>query len=417
MSNQLLTNQVLSFETLMVLKNNLKIIKNFYRDADSEFGKKGGKIGDTFYMRKPQRFIGRDGQAYQPEGLSDTQVPITINQQSGVDFEFSTAEKYLSIDDFRRRYLEKAGISIANKLDLRGAQMAVQNTANMVGTVGVTPGLSGSDSFQIYSDAGRLLVEGGFQKNSGDLTLAITAKAEVGWNTYSKAFFNPSGALSSQWKTGQISNALSYDWYVDENLPTQTIGALGGTPVVDGANQTGTSINTRGWTASITGVLNVGDVISYPSIFTVNPQSRLSTGTPFSQVVQAIASSDGGGLATLSLYPALVPSGQYQNATASPADGALISVYGVAAAGQGAIAGASTRQMLLWHPEAFAFMSFPGDVPDGVDMGYEARDQETGVSMRFVRVFDAVRDQWPCRFDVYYGASPMYNEGACRITT
>jgi hypothetical protein len=50
-------------------------------------------------------------------------------------------------------------------------------------------------------------------------------------------------------------------------------------------------------------------------------------------------------------------------------------------------------------------------------MGYEARDKDTGVSMRFVRVFDAVRDQWPCRFDVYYGASPMYTEGAVRITT
>lgn len=417
MSNQLLTNQVLSFETLMVLKNNLKILRNFYRDADSEFGKKGGKIGDTFYMRKPQRFIGRDGQAYQPEGLSDTQVPLTINQQSGVDFEFSSAEKYLSIDDFRRRYLEKAGISIANKLDLRCALMAVQNTANLVGTVGTTPGLSGSDSFLTYSQAGQLLVEGGFPINAGELTLALTAKAQVGWNTYSKAFFNPSSNLSSQWKTGQISNALNYQWYVDENLPTQTIGNLGGTPVVDGANQTGTTINTRGWTASVSNLLNVGDVISYPSIFNVNPQSRLSTGTPFSQVVQATASSDGAGNCTLSVYPAMVPSGQYQNCTASPADGALISVYGVAAAGQSAIAGQSTRQMILWHPEAFAFMSFPGDVPDGVDMGSVANDPETGVSLRFVRVFDAVRDQWPCRFDVYYGASPMYPEGACRITT
>lgn len=417
MSNQLLTNQVLSRETLMVLKNDLVILPHFYRDADSEFGKKGGKIGDTFYMRKPQRFIGRDGQAYSPEGLSDTQVPITINQQSGVDFEFSTAEKYLSIDDFKSRYLDKAAQSIANKLDLRCAQMAVQNTANLVGTVGVTPGLSSSDAFLIYSQAGQILQEGGFPLKGGNFTMALTAKARVGWNTFSKAFFNPTAALAEQWKTGQISNALNYDWFVDENLPTQTIGALGGTPVVDGANQTGTSIATRGWSNSIAGLLQVGDVISYPSVFNVNPQSRLSTGEPFKQVVQAIAASDGGGLSTLSLFPALVPSGQYQNCTASPADGALISVNGVAAAGQGAIAGVASRQMLLWHPEAFAFMSFPGDVPQDNDQGYEARDKEIGVSLRFVRVFDAVRDQWPCRFDVYYGTSPMYPEGACRIQT
>ena len=124
----------------------------------------------------------------------------------------------------------------------------------------------------------------------GELTLALTAKAQVGWNTYSKAFFNPSGKLSEQWSTGQVSNALGYQWYVDENLPTQTIGALGGRRVIEGANQTGTTINLKGWTPSVTGVLNVGDVISYSGVFNVNPQSRLSTGQPFQQVVQA---SDG----------------------------------------------------------------------------------------------------------------------------
>lgn len=416
MSNQLLTSQVITYETLSVLKNDLRIVKNFWRDGDKEFGKKGDKIGDTLYVRKPQRFIGRDGQAYQPEGLSDTQVPITINQQSGVDFEFSTAELYLSIDDFRNRYLAKAGESIANKLDLRCAQMAVINTANNVGTVGTIPGLSGSDAFYIYSQAGRLLTENGFQRNV-KRTMALTAGAEVGWNTYSKAFFNPSGKLSDQWDSGQVSNALGYKWFVDENLPTQTIGALGGTPAVDGANQTGTTINLKGWTPSVTGVLNVGDVISYSGVYNVNPQSRLSTGQPFQQVVQAIASSDGAGLATVSVYPAMVPSGQYQNCTASPADSALVSVYGVAAAGQSAIAGVSTRQQLLWTPEAYAFMSFPGDVPKGVDMGYAANDNSSGVSLRFVRVWDAVRDQWINRFDVYYGASPMYPEGGVRVNS
>lgn len=416
MSNQLLTTQAISYESLMILENNLAIAKRFYTEQNSEFGKKGEKIGDTYYMRKPQRYIGRDGQLWQPEALSDTQVPIVINQQFGVDWEASTYEMKLDLDNISERYLKPAAESMANKIDLRCAVMAVQNTANLVGTVGTTPGLSGSNAFLTYSQAGQRLIEGGFPQPA-QYTMAITAGAQVGWNTFAQPFFNPTGSLSSQWKTGQVSNALGYDWHVDENLPTQTIGALGGTPVVDGANQTGTSINTRGWTGGVTGILNVGDVISYPSIFTVNPQSRQSTGTPFSQVVQAIASSDGGGLATLSLYPAMVPSGQYQNCTASPSDGALISVYGVAAAGQGAIAGAATRQMLLWHPQAFALAYFAGQVPNNVDIGNVATNSKTGVSIRYVRDFDVVRDMWPNRFDVYCGMSPLYTEGACRITT
>jgi hypothetical protein len=75
MSNQLLTSQVITYETLSVLKNDLRIVKNFWRDGDKEFGKKGDKIGDTLYVRKPQRFIGRDGQAFQPEGLSHHHQP------------------------------------------------------------------------------------------------------------------------------------------------------------------------------------------------------------------------------------------------------------------------------------------------------------------------------------------------------
>src|SRR5579863_9302932 len=114
MANQLLTTQEITQATLWVLENNLKAVPNMTRDYDDQFGKKGDKIGDTLYVRKPPRFIGRDGQAYQPEGLTDTQVPVTINQQSGVDFEFSSVEKYLSLDDFKERYLNKAGISIAN---------------------------------------------------------------------------------------------------------------------------------------------------------------------------------------------------------------------------------------------------------------------------------------------------------------
>jgi len=67
-ANQLLTRQEITQEPLRVLENSLMVIPGFYRDYDVEFGKKGGKIGDTLYVRKPQRFIGRDGQAYQPEG-------------------------------------------------------------------------------------------------------------------------------------------------------------------------------------------------------------------------------------------------------------------------------------------------------------------------------------------------------------
>lgn len=415
MANQLLTRQEITREKLMVLENNTRVLPNFYRDLDQEFGRKGGKIGDTIFVRKPARAIGRDGQAYQPEGMTDTQVPIAINQQSGVDFEFSSAEKFLSLDAFKDRYLEPYGIALANKLDQRCALMAMQNTAQLVGTPGTTPGFSGTDAFLIYSQAGQKLDEMGFPLKGGR-TLIITPAMRVGWLAYSKQFFNPQNVLGKQWKEGMPDDtALGYKWWIDQNVPVQTIGALGGTPTLNGANQTGTSILTTGWTASTNGILNVGDVVSFANCFAVNPQSRLSTGSLAQFVVQATANSDGGGNSALTLFPALVPFGQFQNVTASPAVNALISVYNTAAAGQGALSALSTPQALCFHKQAFAFVSFPGDVPEGVDMGYEDRSEEIGVSLRFVRIFDGYRDMWINRFDVYYGTGPLYSEGACRV--
>ena len=341
MANQLLTNQEITFESLDILTNRICVIANTHRDYEKEFGKKGNKIGDTIYVRKPPRAIGRDGQAYQPEGMVDTEVPITINQQSGVDFEFSTAEKFESLDDLKRRYLDAYMASLANKLDGRMATMMMQNTANFVGTVGTTPGLSASDAFQIYSTAGQRLEEMGFPAESesgkkGNRNLIITAGGNTGWNTYTKQFFNPSDSLTKQWKTGQVNNALGYQWMPTQITPTQTIGLLGGTPTANGANQTGTSILTTGWTDSITGILNVGDILTFAGVFAVNPQTRQSTGSLQDFVVQAQVNSAGDTTATVVISPAIVPSGQFQNVTNSPATTALISVYHVAAAGQSA---------------------------------------------------------------------------------
>lgn len=424
MANQYLTRQEITWAKLEVLENNLVVVPNLYRDLDQEFGKKGGKIGDTIFVRKPPRAIARSGQAYQPQAMVDTEVPITINQQNGIDFEFSTAEKFLSLDDFQDRYLDPYMVALSNVLDAGAITTAVQNTANLVGTAGTTPGLSGTDAFLIYSQADQKLTEMGFPQDKAQFrkgrNLVINAAMRTGWNTYSKQFFNPKDSLTKQWKTGQIDNALNIDWMVDQNAPVQTIGALGGTGAVTTAGQTGSSINTNGWTGSVNGLLNIGDIVTYTGaigtgVYAVNPQSRQSTGALQDFTIQATINSDVSGNATLVHLPAIVPSGQFQNVTNSPASNALISVFHVAAAGQSAIAGLNSVQGLLWTRQAHAFVSFPGDVPEGADMAMEARSKEVGISIRFVRMYDPVRDMFTNRTDVYWGTGPLYSEGAVRI--
>lgn len=81
-------------------------------------------------------------------------------------------------------------------------------------------------------------------------------------------------------------------------------GSAGGTPQVNGASQTGKTLNTKGWPASTSGVLLAGDYIQLDSGATSKLHKVLND-----------ANSDAGGLAALDIWPSL---------RSSPADSATI---------------------------------------------------------------------------------------------
>jgi hypothetical protein len=91
-----------------------------------------------------------------------------------------------------------------------------------------------------------------------------------------------------------------------------TLGVGTGTPLVKGASQTGKSLITDGWTASQTGILKAGDLITLASI-------------PWVFEVTADCDSDGAtpSVATIPISPGIL-------AGASPADNAAIVVTSAA---------------------------------------------------------------------------------------
>jgi hypothetical protein len=83
-------------------------------------------------------------------------------------------------------------------------------------------------------------------------------------------------------------------------------GAATGTPLVNGAGQTGNELVTDGWTTSTTGILKAGDYIQLGSAATARLYKVLDD-----------VNSDGSGNATLTLWPDL---------RSAPADNAAITV-------------------------------------------------------------------------------------------
>ncbi len=85
---------------------------------------------------------------------------------------------------------------------------------------------------------------------------------------------------------------------------TSPRGSAAGTPVVNGASQTGTTLATRGWTPSQTGALKAGDFFGLENRY---------------HMLAADADADGAGNASLEIEPAL---------RSSPADGAALVTAG-----------------------------------------------------------------------------------------
>ncbi len=82
-------------------------------------------------------------------------------------------------------------------------------------------------------------------------------------------------------------------------------GIATGTPLVDGASQTGNELDTKGWTTGQTGIMKAGDYFSLGS----------GTSTQLYKVLDD-ANSDGGGLATLLIWPSL----RFSPANSAPLD-------------------------------------------------------------------------------------------------
>ena len=110
----------------------------------------------------------------------------------------------------------------------------------------------------------------------------------------------------------------------------------------------------------------------------------------------------------MSIYPAIVLSGPFQNVVAAPSAGASINVFGAA--------GVNSPQGLCFHKGSFALGMADMVLPTGgVIMAERKSSDQLGLSMRYIKAYDINSDRLPGRFDVLYGWTTLYGETACRV--
>lgn len=406
MSNVLLNISMITKESLMQLKNQLGFTAGVNRQYDDKFANEGAKIGSVINIRKPVRYKVTDGPALEIQNIADQSVALTLDQQKHVGFQFSSKELSLNIDEFSKRYIAPAMTALANKIDVDGTAQ-YKNVWNAVGTPGTAP-----TSLSTALSAGQKLDENGAPLDD-ERKIVIPSALQTDFVSSGLTLFNDQSELSKQYKRGRMGVAAGFTWSMDQNMPQHSTGAIDGTPLVNSTSAADgdTSIAVDGSsTASITGAYKAGDVITFGSVYAVNPQTKQSTGSLMQFVVTADCnfSSNAG---TVNFLPALQSTGAYQNVDSLPVDEAAVQLFGAA----NTYANKKSLVGMAFHRDAFVLGMADLQLPGGVDMAARASDPDSGLSLRIVRAYDVNNDVFPCRIDVIYGWKTIYSELACRI--
>lgn len=412
MANALITSQIITNEVLRIAHNNSAFLGNTNSDFKDAWDK-DLKPGQTIQARAPVQFTHRTGEVANPQDITERSVPITLQPLLGLDFPIGSTELSTSVGSngnvskaFKERYLKPAGLKLAALLDYNVGTILKNGTHQMVGTPG-TPPATFADLLQAGVPLDRMSVP-----RDGMRMAAIEPGANATIVAGLSGLFNNQSVLAEQYKTGIIKTGAGLDIAMSQNVPSHTVGPLGGVPLVNGANQgiinvgttdnpyaATTSLVTNGWTAAAALRLNAGDTYTIAGVFSVNPETKASTGVLQSFLVTAPVSSDAAGNATIISSPAIIAGGAYQNVTARPATGAAITITSGAA-------GQTYTQNMVWHRDAITFVSPKQELPGGMDMAYQASmADEGGVSLRFVRGYDILSNKFISRFDILWGAA------------
>ena len=387
-------------ESLRILKNSLAVARTFNTDYGKDY-KQAFAVGETIRVKLPQRFTIRDGLGYNAQAINRIYTTVACDQVFGVDFEMDSVEKALKAergqDAIRAEYILPAMNQISQEVDSRATLFAYQNTPNIVGVLGTNP-----TAMSTYNEARAEMVRNACP--AGDKNMIISPGMQVSISTAVSTVFNPTGVISDTFRQGMLGTGAGFQkWFESMSLYSHTAGTWAGTVETDGAGQSGSSLLL---TATTGDTFFKGDVFSIENVYNVNPVTRRSTGVlkrfVITQATVAAASA-----ATINFYPPIYgPGSQYQNVNALPANDADLTLF----PGTSSPNGKAGINGLAIHRDAFALVAVPLEVPSAVEQSSIARDPETGIAIRYVKMFDPIQSRMVNRFDVLMGFGVLYAE-------
>lgn len=409
MANTIITPRILAMETLAHLENELNICSKISTDFSKEFT----AVGDTIDVRRPVRFQGQsdnlDVSSYN-EDINEGKVPLQLDRTETIKFQIDPLDMTLSVesDKIQQRYIKPAVTKFKDVLEVEAGKQ-YKKFWNFSGTPGTTPG-----TFKSLGNVGVKLT------NS-----AVPHDGRYAWHNPETALELADGLkgvyVSEKAKTA--FERMSFGRYANfqnvesVHVPTHTVGALGGTPLVNGAAQNVTytasrdsntqTLATDGWSNSVTDLLKAGDVFTIDGVYAVNPISKIASSELQDFVVQADIDSNGAGQCEVVIAPAIITSGAYQTVSAAPADDAPITI-------KTGSANTSYKQSLLMHPDAMTLVTRPLKIPSSTFKTTTVSGNKVSISLSENGNFNTLAHEY--RLDMLFKVEALYPDLGARLT-
>lgn len=403
MSNTILNIDMITAKALDILENELVLTRNVNKQYDDSFAREGAKIGSSLRIRLPDRALVTDGAALNVQDENQQYTTLTVSTQKQIGLNFTSEELKMKVDNFADLIIKPRVSQLASSIDAAVAAGVFPSIYQSVGTPGTTP-----SSSLVLLQAQQKLNELAAPMSPRYAT--VNPAANAGLVEGMKGLFNPTGTIANQFKSGLMgTGVLGYEEIaMSQSISTHTTG----TRSTAAATTVSSTITTQGASTitmaqgSVTTTIAVGDVFTVSGVYSVNPQTRQSTGSLQQFTVTALNTASGGTWTDVAVSPAMY-TGAHALATvdAFPQSGATVTFLGAAST--------VYPQNLIYHKDAITFATADLIMPQGVDMA--SRQVHNGISMRIVRQYDINNDRLPCRLDVLFGYAVIRPQLACRL--
>ncbi len=362
MAETFFTVKQIARETLPRLIDNLVFPNLVYKDLSKAFT---AKKGDTVGVRKPVKLNAsefNEAEGVSPEGFNGDTIDVKLDKIATVDMEISAIEAACDFDSLTRLFIEPAAAALAEKINRDGLAL-YKDIPYVMGTAGTTP-----DGLDDLADAALALDN---MRVPTDMRCAVWDPLTTSKLKQIPAVVNAEKCGSAKaLRTGSIGRVFGVENYMSQGVydHVSELASASFTVKADVTDAEQVTITST----SASGTVRKGDIL------TVN-------GTTYTVTADAAVT---GNEAVVSVYPKM---------TAKAKDAVAFTP--------------SHKANLVFHPNAFAFVTRPLSTPAGVESYVTTYN---GISLRVVRGYNMKYKKEVLSMDILYAFKTIYPELAVR---